>query len=143
MPFISPYKNRTVLPKTFLLPLQNRIKGFRHMLMDRPWNGTVFYGGLPTDARLWVGGTSFFYFAFRPVAELKAVEDEIHKPIINRYGGTLESARAQLSDADYARLRFAAKMEATEAMLAPQGAFVKPEGLDLPGQAQLPGRPAH
>ena len=141
MVFFSSYKASRVLARDFLKPQVDRHRAIGEYILLRSWSGTLF-GLLAGDCRwfLFIGFNA--YYIQRLMHTDKITEDETQRTIINRWGGTVEAVRQNLTPADLARARAYYHLETYGGPLAPTDLFKKPEGCPLPGPVALPGRPA-
>ncbi len=142
MVFFSTYKSSRLVAKDAFKAQTLRHRCWGEYILHRSWAGTL--NGLVTgECRLWIVVAFALIYGQRFSHYTKMGRDENERNMINRWGGTLEEVRKNLSPADQARANAYYNRELYLAFMGPKDTFLKPEGMDLPDHVALPGAPAH
>lgn len=135
MVFLSPYRSSRLVAPTFMKNITDRTRAMSEWYTNRPWaSGYMIY---ISDARMPIAVTCTIYYMtkyFQSVLD----DEEYDKVVINRWGGSIEAVRQNLTPEDYVRARAYFQWEKGNSVFLAPKMINMPEGMDLPGPA-----PAH
>lgn len=132
MVLFSAYRSQRLVGPTFMKGITDRTRAFSEWYMGRPWaSGYVIYS---MDARTPLAITCIWYFMQR-YFHASLEEDEFERTLIERWGGSVDAVRQNLTKEDQARARAALQHEQYYGSFLPAELRWLPPGLDLPGPA--------
>ncbi|EPY24160.1 hypothetical protein STCU_02371 [Strigomonas culicis] len=133
MVLFSTYRSARLVDKAFLMSPVMRMRAFADYHFQRAWNGTLMFV-IPGDYRMWAVYIPIIYFMHRWQSEHALEIDLVEKSLINRWGGSVEAVRKNLSPQDQLRARSFTDIEKLYSAYGPKDVNIQPAGDTLPGK---------
>ncbi|EPY39198.1 hypothetical protein AGDE_04730 [Angomonas deanei] len=109
------------------------MRAFSEYWFQRAWNGSLMFF-IPGEYRLWAVCIPIIYWVHRWHNDHTLETDGIEKALIQRWGGSVEAVRQNLTPQDQLRARGFVDLEKLYSAYGPKDAIIQPLGDTLPGK---------